>query len=410
VTDIRNEETASQRRRALRPIAAGLSLAAIFTAVVSIPLEAASQLGLSNAETSAWIMVVWGLPGLLTIVLILRYRQPLLITGNIFILIFVLLLGGELGWPELVGGTIVAGAVVLVLGLTGLTHRLASILPAPIVYGLLAGAVLGLLADSFTALGTSTLLVGTTFAAYFLSRAFLGNRLPALLTAIVAGILVAVMGAETGAVPNPVWPQVTFTLPEFTVEAILTATPVLVVFITLQANAPSIVFLRAQGYDPPERVIALVSGTGTLIGSVFGPMGVSLSLPATALTAGPDAGDHEVRHWAGYLAASVSVLIALMSGFAAELIEFIPAALLAAVVGLAVLGILAQSLQEITKGPLLLGPLVALAVSVSDIQLLGLGRFFWALIFGLATSLLLERSQWREIHAGATTRIEPQPL
>lgn len=402
MTDIRNEEMASHRRRALRPTAAGLSLAAIFTAVVSIPLEAASQLGLSNAETSAWIMVVWGLPGLLTIVLILRYRQPLLITGNIFILIFVLLLGGELGWPELVGGTIVAGAIVLVLGLTGLTHRLASILPAPIVYGLLAGAVLGLLADSFTALGTSTLVVGTTFAAYFLSRAFLGNRLPALLTAIVAGILVAVIGAKTGPVPNPVWPQATFTLPEFTIEAILTATPVLVVFITLQANAPSIVFLRAQGYDPPERAIAWVSGTGTLIGSVFGPMGVSLSLPATALTAGQDAGDHEVRHWAGYLAASVSVLIALMSGFAAELIEFIPAALLAAVVGLAVLGILAQSLQEITKGPLLLGPLVALAVSVSDIQLLGLGRFFWALILGLATSLLLERSQWREIHARAT--------
>jgi benzoate membrane transport protein len=328
----------------------------------------------------------------------------LLITGNIFILIFVLLLGGELAWPELVGATMVAGAIVLLLGLTGLTHRLASVLPAPIVYGVLAGAVLGLLADSFTALGTSTLLVGATFAAYFLSRALLGDRIPALLTAIIVGVLVAVIGSETGAVPSPAWPQVTFTFPEFTFQAIATATPVLVVFIALQANAPSIVFLRAQEYNPPERVVSLVSGAGTLLGSVFGPMGVSLSLPATALTASPDAGDHEIRHWAGYLAASVGLLIALMSGFASELIDFIPGHLLTAVVGLAVLGILAQSLQEITKGPLLLGPLVAFGTSVSDIQMLGLGRFFWALVFGLAVSLLLERSQWRQIHRTSEVR------
>ena len=398
--DPEREET-RQRRRMLRPVAAGLSLAAIFTAVVSLPLGAASELGLSTDETSAWIMVVWGLPSLLTIVLILRYREPLVVTGNIFILIFVLLLGGELSWPQLVGATMAAGGIVLLLGLSGLTHRLASVLPAPIVHGLLSGAVLGLLADAFTALGTATLLVGATFAAYFLSRAFLGDRIPALLVALAVGVVVAIAGSETGPIPNPVWPQVTFTLPEFTLEAIVTATPVLVVFIALQANAPSIVFLRDQGYEPPERMISLVSGTGTLVGSVFGPMGVSLSLPATALTAGPDAGDHPIRHWAGYLAASFGVLIALMSGFAAELIEFIPAPLLAAVVGLAVLGILAQSLQAITKGPLLIGPLVALAVSVSDIELLGLGRFFWALVLGLATSLLLERSQWAEIHRSA---------
>lgn len=43
------------------------------------------------------------------------------------------------------------------------------------------------------------------------------------------------------------------------------------------------------------------------------------------------------------------------------------------------------------------------AVSMSDIELLGLGRFFWALALGIATSLLLEREQWREIHQAANT-------
>lgn len=372
-------------------MAAGLSLGAIFVAVVGIALDAALTLGLSEAQTSAWILVVYGLPSVLAFVLTARYREPLVLTGNIFILIFVLLLGGELSWAELVGATMVAGLIVLVLGFTGLTHRLAEILPPQVVYGLLAGAVLGLFADALTALGTATLLVGTTLAAYFISRAVLGDRIPALLVALVAGILVAVVGAETGAAPAPVLPQITLTLPAFTAPALLTATPVLVVFIALQANAPSVVFLRDQGYQAPEKVLSVVSGAGTIAGSVFGPMGVSLSLPATALVAGPDAGRSALRPVAAYVAAGVGVVVALASGFAAEMIGFIPPALLDAIVGLAVLGILVQALKEVTSGPLVLGPVVAFGTAVSDIDLLGLGRFFWGIVFGLAVSLLLER-------------------
>ncbi|HEX6220281.1 MAG TPA: benzoate/H(+) symporter BenE family transporter [Acidimicrobiia bacterium] len=396
-------EPGAESRRFLRPLAAGLSLAAVFVAVVAIPLDAAAELGLSPPETSAWILAVWGLPGVLTIILTVRYRQPLLVTGNIFILIFVLSLGGELSWPELVGATIVAGGFVLLLGITGLTHWLARFLPSPIVYGLLAGAVLDpLLADSITSLGTSTLLVGSTFAAYFLSEAIFGKRVPALLSALVVGVVVAVLGSQAGPMPHLAWPQVAFTLPEFTFEALITATPVLVVFITLQANAPSIVYLRAQQFEPPERATSLISGAGTIVGSVFGPMGVSLSLPATALTAGPDAGDHDVRRLAAYIAAAFSVLVALSSGFASELLDFIPRALLDAIVGLAVLGILARALGEVTKGPLRLGPIVAFAVAVSDLELLGLGRFFWAIVFGVSVSLLLERRQWSDIETGGT--------
>lgn len=392
-----------EKRRFLRPLAAGLSVGAVFVAVVAIPLDAAAELGLTSAETSAWILVVYGLPSLLTVVFTARYRQPLVITGNIFILLFVRQVGGELGWAELVGATMVAGVIALVLGVTGLTDRLALILPPPIVYGLLAGAVLPLLVDSITELGVSTLLVGATFVAYFLSQAVLGNRFPALLTAMMVGVIVAALGSGVGSAPALVWPVVTFTVPEFTLRALVTATPIMLVFITLQANAPSVVFLRSQDYDPPERGISIVSGIGTTVGSIFGPIGVSLSLPSAALAAGPDAGDHHFRYRAAHIGAAVGLLVALAAGFATEFLEFIPGALLDAVVGLAVLGILARSLSEIRKGPLLLGPLVAFAVSVSeDLVLFGLGRFFWAIVFGLAVSLLLERKAWRDLNASGS--------
>lgn len=369
----------------------------MFIAVLVIPLEAASELGLSPAETSTWIMVLYGLSSLIAIFLILRYRQPLVMTGNVFILLFVLLLGGELSFSELVAATVAAGAIVFVLTVLGLTDRLASFLPAPIVYGLLAGAVLTLITDMFTLLGNETLLVGSTVTAYFLSRAFLGPRFPAIITALAVGVVVAVASSTTGPVPTPVWLGLTFTSPSPTWQAFLTATPVLVVFITLQANAPSIVFLRSQGYKPPERTVSFISGVATMTGSFFGPMGMSLSLPSTALVAGPDAGTIDRRHIAALIAAGSGVAIALFAGFASELIGFIPEALLDSVVGLAVLGIMGQALQEITEGPLMLGPLVAFVVSVSDIRLLNLGRFFWAIVLGLAVSLLLERDAWQTL-------------
>jgi benzoate membrane transport protein len=338
----------------------------------------------------------------LSLVLIWRYRQPLVVTGNVFILIFVLLLGAELGWTELVGATMLAGAIVLVLGLTGLTDRLASLLPAPIVFGLLAGTVLPFVAGMFTELGQATLIVGSTLAAYFLARAALGRRIPAILPALLVGAVVAGADGAMGPIPTLAWPVPSMTLPELTLRAVLSATPVMVVLITLQANAPSVVFLRNQDYEPPERMVAVMSGIGTTLGSIFGPMGVSLSLPATALVAGPDAGERGIRHWAAYVAAGIGVIIALLSGFAAEFRAVIPPALLAAAVGLAVIGILSEAIQQIGRGPLLLGPMLAFTVSLSELQLFGLGRFFWALAIGIAGSLLLEREQWRSLRVNAT--------
>jgi benzoate membrane transport protein len=177
------------------------------------------------------------------------------------------------------------------------------------------------------------------------------------------------------------------------VHAIATATPVLVILITLQSNLPSVVFLRNQEYHPPERMIDTVGGVGTLVGSLLGPTAVSLSLPATALVSGPEAGEHELRHRSVYLASGALVLIGVLAGIAADLPEIIPLPLLLALAGLAVVSVLANALQQIAQGPLLLGPLFAFAIALSKISLLGFGPFFWALVIGTGISVLFERDE-----------------
>jgi benzoate membrane transport protein len=174
----------------------------------------------------------------------------------------------------------------------------------------------------------------------------------------------------------------------------------MVVLITVQANIPSIVFLGEQGYQPPERVIGAVSGVGTVAGSLLGPTGVSLSLPATALSAGPDAGEHSIRYRTVVIVCIAAIAVALLSGWVVQLAAAIPGALLVTGVGLAVIGVLSNALQRATSGPLIWGPLFAFGIALSDISLVGLGPFFWAIAGGIGVSLLLEREQLKMLHDG----------
>jgi benzoate membrane transport protein len=82
-------------RRTMPALAAALPVTIIFIAVLSIVLTAAGPQGLrlSAAQTSGWIVVVYGLPALPSLVLTFRYRQPILLTGNVFAVIFFASLG-----------------------------------------------------------------------------------------------------------------------------------------------------------------------------------------------------------------------------------------------------------------------------------------------------------------------------
>jgi benzoate membrane transport protein len=92
-------------------------------------------------------------------------------------------------------------------------------------------------------------------------------------------------------------------------------------------------------------------------------------------------------------------LIALLASAAADLAVLVPPILLLALAGLALVGVLVSSLREIARGPLLLGPIFAFAIALSDMRLLDLGPFFWSLVLGTGISLLLERDEWKQLRA-----------
>ena len=65
------------------------------------------------------------------------------------------------------------------------------------------------------------------------------------------------------------------------------------------------------------------------------------------------------------------------------------------------IGVLAMALKRISSGSLTLGPRVAFAVAVSDLSMLGLGPYFWSLVFGVGVSWVLEREGINELRVEA---------
>lgn len=378
-------------RRALDAFATALPNIIIMLIVLSLPLTAAQQLGLSEQKTSSWIFALYALPSVLSLIIALWTRQPLLLTGNLFVIIFITSLSSELSFPELVGASSLAGLGVLAMSLLGLSGWLAAWIPAPIVYGLLSGAVISFVTDMFKSLGQDPLLVGGTLLAYLIGRRVFGKKLPAILPAFLVGHLIAGFTGDLGPLPEELslyLPQLT--LPDFSLNAIITATPVIVIFITLQANIPSIIFLRNQGYDIANQLINGISGISVALGSLIGPTGVSLSLPITSLVGGPQAGEKEYRYRAVLIVAGAALFTGIFSAIAAEIPDMVPRSLLISLAGLAVLEVLASALQRVTEGPLRWGPLLAFVVALSDISLGGFGRYFWALVLGITATYLLE--------------------
>ena len=187
-------------QRWLPAIGAAIPMIVLPIAILSIPLAAAQEMRLSAAQISSWILVLYGLPGLLSLVLTIRYRQPLLLTGNVFVLIFIASLGDELSYAELVGASLIAGACVVLVGALGFADRLAA-WRRPIVLGLLAGGVMPFVSGILAYLGDAPSMVGGAFLACLWGQCGLGRRLPAILPALIAGLTIAALTGKFGQAP-----------------------------------------------------------------------------------------------------------------------------------------------------------------------------------------------------------------
>ena len=244
-------------------------------------------------------------------------------------------------------------------------------------------------------------VAGATVAGFLVGRAVANPHVPPLGLAVVAGgIAIAVTGQTT---PEPlIWSLPELAVPEmrFTVAAFIAVSLPMVVLAMGLGNVQGIGFLMAQGYRVPINLVTVVVGINSTINALLGGHPAIVARTGVAILAAPDAGPKEGRYWASLIAASLTVIIAIAAGPVTSLVAILPKSYIVALAGLAILSAMQDALQRAFGETLRFGALIAFGVAATPFAVAGITSAFWAIIAGLAASLIAERQEllhhWRD--------------
>ena len=371
---------------------------------------------LSTETLSSWIFIGFAGGGAITFAMSWFYKQPLAFAWTIS----GTAIAGQalLKYPfsEIVGAYMVTGAVMILLGITSGFKAIMRFVPQPIVMAMVAGVFLkfGILAvdafDKELKIALAALVAWIVFSFW----KPVARVLPPVLMALLAAGYMAVEGGQFAleeelalqiARPEAIHPV-------FSKAALLDLVlPLLVSVLALQ-NAQGIAILRVAGHDPPTNTSTFACGAGSLLFGAYGSVNTCMTGPVNAIlsSSGP------VRfHFVGaYLWAALAVAFGLLSPVVTKLALSVPESFIYIIGGLAMLPVLQQAFTAGFGGRFAIGATVSLVVTVTDlipgvnVNLLGIGAPFWGLVFGAATSLLLERRDYADLVAAGDGKPAPR--
>lgn len=378
----------------IKTASAGI-VAAIFgcSGPALIVIGGAQDGNLSDGQTVAWLLAIYGLGGAISLIMGLYYKMP--ITGAYSIPGAALVAGALATFPfeQAVGAFFMAGAIVFFLGVSGAIGKVMRWLPMPIVMAMIAGALIRFGIGAVTSVQDLPVVVGLATLAFFLSMRFL-TSVPPVLSALVVGLATALLTGSFGGGDAPIaFVAPEFTAPVFTLDAFLAIAVPLAVLVIGAENAQAIGVLYAEGYRAPVNAMTILSGVGGMLAGLMGGHNANIAGPMTAICSSDQAGeDRGGRYAATVFNGVLFAVFGIFAGIAVPLIMALPGALIGAVAGLAMITVLLSAFQaafDKSRGHQI-GAFVALIVAMSNVSFLNISAPFWALLAGAIISLLLE--------------------
>jgi benzoate membrane transport protein len=376
---------------------AGLT-ATIFgcTGPAILVLQAAEQGGMSQGQAVSWLFGIYVLGGLLGIGLTLYYKQPICGAASLPGVAMVGIILTDFTLSQAVGAYFVSGVLVLVIGLSGIFRTVVDWLPQPIVMGMVVGILIEFAIDSIVAIQDAAVIGGLSFAGYLLFKRYL-EVIPGIVGAIISGTAASLVLGEIN------FNQVSLELatpvlitPEFSIGAVISIAIPLTILVIAAENMQAIGVLQAADYDPPVNSMLIFSGIGGMLASFVGAHNVNVAGPMTAITAGEDAGPKEGRYVASLINGVLFATFGLVAASAASLVNAVPSSLVALLAGIAMVGVLINSLEDAFHNTTKYryGAFFSLIISMSGITIYNIDAAFWALIGGIVVSKILEPTDW----------------
>jgi benzoate membrane transport protein len=180
-----------------------------------------------------------------------------------------------------------------------------------------------------------------------------------------------------------------FFVPVFSLEAMIELVVPLAITVLFVQNSQGIAILAASGHQPPINAITAACGAGSIVTALFGSVPTCLTGPVNGILA--SGGDVRQQYTGAVLIGILALLFGLIAPFFTRVMLATPPAFIATLAGLALLRVLQTSFQVSFRDRFSFGALICFIVTVADIPIFRIGAPFWGLVFGLATTYLLER-------------------
>ncbi|MDA8512870.1 benzoate/H(+) symporter BenE family transporter [Citrobacter sp. Igbk 14] len=354
-----------------------------YASSAAIIWQAAIAAGATTGQIAGWMTALGIAMGVSTLALSVWYRAPILTAWSTpgAALLVTGLQGVTI--QDAVGVFIVANALIVLCGVTGLFARLMQIIPHSLASAMLAGILLRFGLQAFNSLNNELLLCASMLLAWLVLKVVAPRY--AVIAAMLVGIAIALLKGDV--VTNninlsPVMPE--FIAPHFSLaHSISIAVPFFLVTMASQ-NAPGIATMKASGYSLPVSPLIIFTGLLALLFSPFGVYSICIAAITAAICQSPDAHPDAQRRWLAAAAAGMFYLLAgVFGGSVTGLMAALPASWIQMLAGLALLGTISGSLyQALLHEAERDAAIVTFLVTASGLTLLGIGSAFWGLIAG----------------------------
>lgn len=354
-----------------------------YASSAAIIWQAAVAAGASTTQIAGWMTALGIAMGVSTLLLTLWYRAPVLTawsTPGAALLVTGL---QGLTLPEAIGVFIIANALIVLCGVTGLFARLMQVIPHSLAAAMLAGILLRFGLEAFARLGDQFLLCGGMLLAWLILKRVAARY--AVIAALVVGAIIALLEGDivtSSLAMAPVLP--TFIAPQFSLAHSLgIAVPLFLVTMASQ-NAPGVATMKAAGYDVPVSPLIVVTGLLALLFSPFGVYSICIAAITAAICQSPDAHPDAAKRWLAAAAAGMFYLLAGVFGSSITgMMAALPTSGVQMLAGLALLGTISGSLyQALNHESERDAAVVTFLVTASGLTLWGVGSAFWGLIAG----------------------------
>ncbi|MCZ4675074.1 benzoate/H(+) symporter BenE family transporter [Citrobacter sedlakii] len=354
-----------------------------YASSAAIIWQAAVAAGASAEQIAGWMTALGIAMGVSTLGLSLWYRAPVLTAWSTpgAALLVTGLQGVTL--TEAVGVFIVANALIVICGITGLFARMMRIIPHSLAAAMLAGILLRFGLQAFTNLEGHLMLCGSMLLAWLALKRVAPRY--AVIAALFTGALVAWLEGEVVTRTLSVAPVIPmFIAPSFSLaHALGVAVPLFLVTMASQ-NAPGVATMKASGYDVPVSPLIVVTGLLALLLSPFGVYSICIAAITAAICQSPDAHPDASKRWLAAASAGVFYLLAGIFGSSITgIMAALPVSGVQMLAGLALLSTLSGSLyQALNHDAERDATIVTFLVTASGVTLWGIGSAFWGLMAG----------------------------